>query len=66
MKKRIALLIDAENTNCNEIDFILEKATAYGASDYQAGVWGFYYYSLKLLGTNCSKTCTRRCAKVSL
>jgi uncharacterized protein (TIGR00288 family) len=30
MKKRIALLIDAENTNCNEIDFILEKATAYG------------------------------------
>jgi uncharacterized protein (TIGR00288 family) len=30
MNKRIALLIDAENTNCNEIDFILEKAAEHG------------------------------------
>ncbi len=30
MNKRIALLIDAENTNCKEIDFILEKSSSYG------------------------------------
>jgi uncharacterized LabA/DUF88 family protein len=30
MKPRIALLIDAENTHCKEIDFILEKSSQYG------------------------------------
>jgi uncharacterized LabA/DUF88 family protein len=30
MKPRIALLIDAENTQCKEIDFILEKSSQYG------------------------------------
>jgi uncharacterized LabA/DUF88 family protein len=30
MNNRLALLIDAENTNCSELDFILHKASSYG------------------------------------
>lgn len=30
MNNRLALLIDAENTNCSELEFILHKASSYG------------------------------------